>query len=43
MSFANTLGVSGQKNKAIKVLEDAIKIHPYNADLKENLEMIKSN
>jgi len=43
MSLANTLGVSGQKEKAIKVLEEAIKLHPKNTDLKENLEMIKSN
>ena len=43
MSLANTLGVTGQKGKAILVLENAIKTHSDNADLKENLEMIKSN
>ncbi len=43
MSLANTLGISGHKEKAIKVLEGAIKIHPENEDLKENLEVIKSN
>ncbi|WP_299114283.1 hypothetical protein [uncultured Winogradskyella sp.] len=43
MSLANTLGVSGQKEKAIKVLENAIKLHTDNEDLKQNLEVIKSN
>ncbi|WP_299125257.1 hypothetical protein [uncultured Winogradskyella sp.] len=43
MSLANTLGVSGKKEDAIKVLEDAIKLHPDNEDLKKNLEVIKSN
>ncbi|MFC0602938.1 hypothetical protein [Winogradskyella pulchriflava] len=43
MSLANTLGVSNQKEKAIKILEDALKIHPENEDLKENLEVIKTN
>ncbi|WP_178985783.1 thioredoxin family protein [Winogradskyella helgolandensis] len=43
MSLANTLGVSGNKTKAIEVLEEAIKLHPDNNDLKENLEVIKSN
>jgi tetratricopeptide (TPR) repeat protein len=43
MSLANTLGLSDQKEKAIKVLEKAIKLHPENQDLKENLEVIKSN
>ena len=43
MSLANTLGVSGQKEKAIKVLEKALKLHPENEDLKKNLEVIKSN
>jgi thiol-disulfide isomerase/thioredoxin len=43
MSLANTLGVSGKKEKAIKVLEKAINLHPENEDLKENLEVIKSN
>jgi tetratricopeptide (TPR) repeat protein len=43
MSLANTLGVSGQKEKAIKVLKDAIKMHPESEDLKQNLEVIKSN
>jgi len=43
MSLANTLGVSGHREKAIKVLEKAINLHPDNEDLKENLEAIKSN
>ncbi|NND11112.1 MAG: hypothetical protein HKN96_07865 [Flavobacteriaceae bacterium] len=43
MSFANTLGASGHKDKAISVLETAITIHPENDDLKENLGVIKSN
>ncbi len=43
MSLANTLGLSGDKENAINVLENAIKIHPKNKDLKENLEIIKSN
>ncbi len=43
MSLANTLGVSGHKEKAIIVLEDAIKTHPDNDDLKENLELIRNN
>lgn len=43
MSLANTLGISGYKTEAIKVLEDALKIHSDNEDLKENLELIKSN
>ncbi|EDP72227.1 putative thioredoxin family protein [Flavobacteriales bacterium ALC-1] len=43
MSLANTLGISGQKEKAIKVLEEAIETFPDNKDLKKNLETIKSN
>ena len=43
MSLANTLGTSGYKTEAITVLEKAIKWHPGNNDLKENLEVIKSN
>ena len=43
MSLANTLGVSGKKTEAIKVLEAAIKLHPDNEDLKQNLEIKKSN
>ena len=43
MSLANTLGISGHKADAIKVLEEALKLHPENNDLKENLEVIKSN
>ncbi|WP_296312188.1 thioredoxin family protein [Winogradskyella sp. UBA3174] len=43
VSLANTLGVSGQKEKAVNVLEKAIELHPENKDLKENLEVIKSN
>lgn len=43
MSLANTLGASGHKDKAIKVLENAIAIHPENEKLKENLQTVKSN
>lgn len=43
MSLANTLGISKKQTEAIKVLEDAIKLFPENEDLKENLEVIKSN
>tara|TARA_R110002049_G_scaffold224536_2_gene396245 strand:+ start:570 stop:1460 length:891 start_codon:yes stop_codon:yes gene_type:complete len=43
MSLANTLGISGKKTEAIKVLDNAIKLFPENKDLKENLEVIKSN
>lgn len=43
MSLANTLGVTGQKEKAIKVLESAVELFPKNSDLKQNLEVIKSN
>jgi len=43
MSSANTLSVIGQKESAVKVLEKAINLHPENEDVKENLEMIKSN
>lgn len=43
MSLANTLGISGQKEKAIKLLEDAIKIHPENEDLKKNLEILRTH
>jgi thiol-disulfide isomerase/thioredoxin len=43
MSLANTLGFSGQKEKAVNVLKNAVKLFPYNSDLKQNLEVIKSN
>ena len=43
MSLANTLGVIGQKEEAVKVLESAIKLFPDNNDLKQNLEVITSN
>ncbi|WP_299104924.1 thioredoxin family protein [uncultured Winogradskyella sp.] len=43
INLANTLGTSGKTEDAIKVLEDAIKLHPDNEDLKENLALIKSN
>lgn len=43
MSLANTLGANGNKEKAIKVLENAIKLHPDNDDLKENLTVVKSH
>lgn len=43
MSLANTLGFSGQKEKAVEVLENAVELFPDNNDLKQNLEVIKSN
>ena len=43
MSLANTLGISGQKEKAIKVLVNAIKIHPENEDLKKNLKILRTH
>jgi thiol-disulfide isomerase/thioredoxin len=43
MSLANTLGAMGYKNKAVKVLEDAIILHQNNTDLKDNLIVIKTN
>ena len=43
MSLANTLGISGQKEKAIKVLVDVIKTHPENEDLKKNLEILRTH
>ncbi|MCA0154361.1 thioredoxin family protein [Winogradskyella vincentii] len=43
MSLANTLGATGQKDKAIKVLQSALEMHPDDEDLKENLEVIKNN
>lgn len=43
MSLANTLGISGNKSEAINVLEKALKLFPDSSDLKENLEVIKSN
>ena len=43
MSLANTLGVNGNKEDAIEVLEKAIKMHPNDASLEQNLEVIKSN
>lgn len=44
MSLANVLGgLKNDKAKAIKVLEEALKIHPKNKDLMKNLEVIKSN
>ncbi|WP_426429418.1 hypothetical protein ACPX19_07630 [Winogradskyella sp. HB-48] len=43
MSLANTLGFSGKNEKAVEVLESAIKLFPDNNDLKQNLEVIKSN
>ena len=42
-SLVNALEASGYKEKAIKVLKNAIKLHPDNEDLKESLKVIKSN
>lgn len=43
MSLANTLGATNRKVDAIQVLEQALKLHPENSDLIENIEVIKSN
>ena len=43
MSLANTLGVNNYQNKAIKVLEKAVKRFPENQDLKDNLKVIRTN
>ncbi|MFT4611288.1 MAG: tetratricopeptide (TPR) repeat protein [Glaciecola sp.] len=43
MSLANTLGVDGEREKAITVLEKAITLFPENKDLRENLEVVKTN
>tara|TARA_B100000809_G_C15102096_1_gene517316 strand:+ start:1049 stop:1939 length:891 start_codon:yes stop_codon:yes gene_type:complete len=43
MSLANTLGVDGEREKAITVLEKAITLFPENKDLIENLEVVKIN
>lgn len=43
MSLANTLGFSGQKEKAVNVLKNAVELFPDNSNLKQNLEVIKSN
>jgi hypothetical protein len=37
------LGVGGEREKAITVLEKAITLFPENDDLKENLEVVKTN
>lgn len=41
MSLANTLGINGYSDKAIKVIEKAIIKFPDNRDLVENLEALK--
>ena len=43
MSLANTLGANGKKNEALAVLKKAIKRHPNNQDLLENLKVVESN
>ncbi|WP_299101807.1 thioredoxin family protein [uncultured Winogradskyella sp.] len=43
MTLANSLSTNGNKERAIDVLNNAIKLLPNNADLKENLKVIKSN
>ena len=43
MSLANTLGVDGEREKAITVLEKAITLFPENKNLIENLEVVKKN
>ncbi|WP_407557390.1 thioredoxin family protein [Winogradskyella sp. 4-2091] len=43
MTLANSLSINGNKERAIDVLNNAIKLLPNNADLKENLKVIKSN
>ena len=41
MSLANTLGINGYSNEAIKVIEKAIQQFPENQDLIENLDALK--
>jgi tetratricopeptide (TPR) repeat protein len=43
ISLANTLSIFGQKEKAVKVLKKAIKLHPENEDLNQSLTTLKSN
>ncbi|MEM5566015.1 thioredoxin family protein [Psychroserpens sp. AS72] len=43
MSLANTLGIGGERDKAIAILEKAIKLFPENKDLVQNLEVVKTN
>ncbi|MBR9846672.1 MAG: hypothetical protein GYB35_11495 [Algicola sp.] len=40
MSLANTLGINGYQNEAVKVIEKAIQQFPDNKDLIENLEVL---
>ncbi|MCB0382785.1 MAG: hypothetical protein KDD05_05645, partial [Psychroserpens sp.] len=42
MSLANTLGINGDQNEAVSVIEKAIKLFPDNQDLLENLEILKT-
>ena len=42
MSLANTLGILGEKEKAIATLKTAIEVLPENKDLKENLITIEN-
>ncbi len=43
MSLANTLGANGHKERAVKVLTQALDVHPNHKGIQENLTMIKSN
>lgn len=43
MSLANILRASGFKEQAVKVLENAIELHPESETLNENLKIIQSN
>ncbi len=43
MSLANTLGANGYKERAVKVLTDALNLHPNHKGIQQNLTMIKSN
>ncbi|NRD19445.1 thioredoxin family protein [Winogradskyella eckloniae] len=43
ITLANLLSINDNKEKAIEVLNKALKLLPNNTDLKENLKLIKSN
>ncbi len=43
MSLANTLGANGYKERAVKVLTEALNVHPSHKGIEQNLSMIKSN
>lgn len=43
LRLANILAVADNKDEAITVLEDALKLHPENTDIQGNLQVLKSN